>query len=290
MFKFSDKPFGKFITKKEYSEIEECNCGGPIFKYHDCTHNTFVVKCGYFKKVLEIDKNTKKKIWITPKKVACDWKCVYHGERPVFAEINKGLIKTFEIKNKKNVHEQLEDKLKILFKFLHVSTHSSTIQEIDILVENNLLREPRKTFYFPTIGHFMKESHKESFEEYEKRIFSKKIIDLSYKVTIPKPSLFLTNENKNKKINKIKEDDIISSQFIIVSDDDDNSDKNSESSENESDSERHSEEEDIDRGQSDFDSVYDDSNDVENLDNLDNLDDYDDVNEGDYNDDDGDDY
>jgi hypothetical protein len=263
----------KFITKNQYNQINECKCGGPVFKYHDSSKNKFVVKCGYFKKVCEVDKITKERVWITPKKISCDWKCIYNAERPIFAEINKGLIKTIEIKNKKNIHEQLEDKLKILFRFLHVSTHSSTIQEIDLLVKNNLFREPRKTFYYPTTTLFMKESHKESFEDYEKRIFSKKIIDLSYKIIPPKP--VITNNYKN---------DTISSQFIVVTDDDD-SDKNSECSENQSESERQESEEENDRDQSDFESIYDDHDNTENVEIVDYYDDCEDEYDYDYNDD-----
>ena len=47
-----------FITKEIYDNIEECNCGGPVFKYHDVSKNIFIVKCGYHKKILDIDKLT----------------------------------------------------------------------------------------------------------------------------------------------------------------------------------------------------------------------------------------
>ena len=167
-----------FVTKEKYDEIEQCECGGPVFKYHDVSKNIFVAKCGYFKKILDIEKQTKKKLWIVPKKVACDWVCTYNGSRPVFAEINNKL-NTFVESKFVDPHIILEEKLKLLFRFLYLSNHSSTLDEINLLVKNNLYREPRKTFYYPTIGHFMRISHYEPFEDYEKRIFSKKIIDKS---------------------------------------------------------------------------------------------------------------
>lgn len=160
----------KFITKSEYTAIEECNCGGPVLKFHNTSKNEFVARCGYFKKIIEIDRQTKRKVWITPKRPACDWRVVYPGERPVFKEINNVLVKSVNV-DKRNIHERLEESLKVLFSFLHISNHSSTLDEINILVKNNLVREPKLA--------------DETFKEYEHRIFSKKIIDLSHTITVP---------------------------------------------------------------------------------------------------------
>jgi len=289
----------QFVTKKQYDSIDECKCGGPIFKYKDITKNEYVVKCGYYKNIIEIDKNTKKKQWIIPKKVSCDWKAIHCGERPIFQEINKNISKYIENKVVGDVHKQLEEKLKVLFRFLYISTHSVTLDEINVLVEYNLLRKPIKTFYFPTTSLFMKISHKESYEEYEKRIFSKKIIDKSYinyinyiskveKPVVQKEQVSLIknenkNENKNQNKNqnkkqiksKIKEE-IEFSQFIIADSDKDESSDNSDSdysdhedSDLEQDQESDSEKEEvqignIDETESDFDFFVD-----ENVDNFD---------------------
>ena len=258
-----------FISKQEYDQIDECKCGGPVFKFHNTSNNSFIAKCGYFKKIIEINKESKWKIWITPKKTSCEWRVMYAGMRPVFKEINKILVKSINI-SKKNIHEQLEEKLKVLFKFLHVSSHSSTLNEIDILVKNNLIREPRLTFYQSDSKLI---SHYESFVDYEKRIFSKKIIDIGYTVIIPKidtsiifvdsPFLHRNTEitprtpsptvNKNKKKNTI-------SQFVEIESEseetDEETDKEIEQANSETES-RQDTEEDFDRDQSDFESVFD---------------------------------
>jgi hypothetical protein len=257
-----------FITKNEYDSIDECNCGGPIFKYHDTSRNKYIIKCGYFKKVIDFDKQTKRRIWITPKKSACDWMCVYNGERPIFKEINNTLIKSItKNKNEKNIHEQLEQKLKVLFKFLYVSTHSSTLDEINILVKFHLLREPRKRFYYPTTDLIMRFSE-ESFEDYEKRIFSEKILDLyetikeKEKINCPITLPFLKNTKNIPTKVLLKKKTI--SQFVEVTDDEE-SDKETEDCSDEEQSSNDSSEEDSDRGQSDFESVFDEPEEIEEI-------------------------
>ena len=271
----------RFVTRQVYDDTEECNCGGPIFKFHNTSRNVFVAKCGYFKKIIEIDKETKRKIWIAPKKVACDWRITYNAERPVFKEINKILIKRVA-DNKKNVNEQLEERLKVLFRFLYVSNHASTLDEIDILVKNNLLREPRKTFYYPTTSYFMRISHRETFEEYERRIFSKKIIDLSASVTeiVTDKSFtfhdlpFLRSSVKTQQTVVIKRPKVIASQFVEVTDED--SDQETNVSESELSETEESETEEIERGQSDFESVFDEPEEIEETEEYDDNDYYDD--------------
>lgn len=242
-----------FITKEKYDSIDQCECGGPVFKFHDTSKNVFIAKCGYFSKIMEIDKKTKKITWVNSKKPACDWVCKYNGERPVFKEINNSL-NTFIEKNVKDPHKQLEEKLKLLFRFLHVSNHTSTLDEINLLVKNNLYREPRKTFYYPSIGLFMRVSHYEPFDEYEKRIFSKKIIDVSsnlYDKYLAQKALLerkqrqkekkemelLRKKSQRKKEAEIEEPAV--SQFIVVdsdadrSDDDNSEDRSDENSDDE---------------------------------------------------------
>ena len=271
-----------FITKEQYDSIEECNCGGPVFKYHNTSKNVFVAKCGLYKEIIELDKKTKKMSFITPKKPACNWEVMYNGPRPIFVEINKKLNKSVE-KNIKSPDEQLEEKLKLLFRFLYVSNHTSTLDEINLLVKNNLLREPRKTFWFPTTGLFMRMSHKESFEDYEKRIFSKKIIDLGYvpPPTTPPPSAKVTKKHHKKK--QVVEE-IIASQFIVAESDEESENAESDlESETELVSENESDEE-SENAESDYGSVTSELIEVVE-EQFDDYDDYGDSGEQDYYDD-----
>jgi len=199
----------RFLTKDDFFSIEDCNCGKPVFRYHNTSKNMFVMKCGYSEQ--EYDIKTKK--WITSKKQPCKMFYAYCGERPVFTEIKK------IIDNKINIPETtLEERLKLLFSFLYVSNRTSTLSEIDILVITRLKREPRKIFYFPTTTLFMKESHRESFKEYETRIFSEKIIDRELYLTQPVVKKQQRSKQFPKQIEKFNNS--ISNNFIIVSDDD----------------------------------------------------------------------
>ena len=207
-----------FITKKQWCSIEECDCGGNVFKYHDTTKNVMVAKCGIFRKIIEIDPKTKKKVWIVSKKQPCDFNYQYLGSRPEYSNTilnikNRNIFKDeavkfdatriipgpsiYGIKKKvlnyvKNDYNTIEERLKALFSFLVVSRYSSTIQQIDDIVVNNLKKEPRKTFYYPSTTPFMRVSHQESYQDYRDRIFSEKIIDRSGELVklIPKEKPF----------------------------------------------------------------------------------------------------
>jgi len=253
-----------FITFEQYNSINECNCGGPVFKYHNTSKNTYHIKCGYFKKILEISKDNHKKTWIAPKKPSCGLNITYNGPRPIFKEINQKIIKHFEY-HQKDIHKKLEDQLKLLFSFLIISKNSATLDEINILVKNNLLREPRKTYYLVSTGRFLKISHYESFEEYRDRIFSKKIVN-HHNVELIQPIVKPIVNNVNKKKIKPKKEEF--SQFIIVSDDEASED-NSEASESADSSDS---ETDDDRGESDFESIAG----FEELDEFDDNEDYND--------------
>ena len=230
-----------FITKEIYDNIEECNCGGPVFKYHDVSKNIFIVKCGYHKKILDIDKLTKRKVWIIPKKISCNWLCVCKGERPIFKEINTiNTINTILIKQieqkLKTKNEILEEKLRVLFKFLFVSNHSSTLDEINILVKNCLLKDPKQNL--------------ETYEEYHDRIFFKKIIDLSHTIVIKKldiPIVFF-DFSFLKKRNEIKILKKKESKFVIDIIEETELEENDEN-------EEETELEENDRGDSDFEEI-----------------------------------
>jgi len=160
------------LTKKAFFEITECKCGKYPFKYHNTSKNEFILKCNTTKE--EFDMKTKK--WVKSKKQPCDMWYAYYGERPIFKEINNVLLKKAKTVSV-NKDKILEEKLRLLFQFVFVSNHTSTLDEINILVKNSLKREPRITFYYPSIGHFMRISHYEPLEEYRDRIFSQKIVD-----------------------------------------------------------------------------------------------------------------
>jgi hypothetical protein len=166
------------ITFKEWNETCTCKCGGPIFKYFHTGKNIYIIKCGYVKETFEIEsKTTKKKwIWSKNKKQPCNFIGAVHGEVGKFPEPKQ---KTNTLKSMENPHKILYEQLKSLFSFVLIEPRESKIQEINLLVKNKLHRKPRKIYYYPTIGPFMRESHKESLQEYHDRIFSREIIDKS---------------------------------------------------------------------------------------------------------------
>jgi hypothetical protein len=136
------------------------------------------MKCGIVKEVFDVDPITKKWIWVKAKKQQCKFNATYHGERPVFEQIpKKNKIIFFE-----NPHKKLHNDLKRLFRFVLIDPKKSVLQEIDIIVKNKLFRIPRRIYYFPTAGPFMEESHREPLQDFHDRIFSREIIDKSYKI------------------------------------------------------------------------------------------------------------
>ena len=231
------------LTKNAFFQIDECNCGKKPFSYHNTSKNEYYSKCTLTKEEYDI----KSKKWVVNKKQPCNFYCVYFGERPTFLEeVKKVLI----VKANKilDVNKILEEKLRLLFKFVFISNHTATLDEINVLVVNNLKRESRKPYYYPSPGH-MRISHYESLEEYHDRIFSKKIVDLSYvveRVIKPKEK---TNEvlqiilQRNKidvpiKIVKPIIKPVTSTNFIITSDDDNSSGNDEDESDRASDSSR----------------------------------------------------
>ena len=48
----------QIITKQQYSDLDECDCGKSPFKYHDVTKNVYIAKCANVKH--ELDLKTKK--------------------------------------------------------------------------------------------------------------------------------------------------------------------------------------------------------------------------------------
>ena len=213
------------LTKNAFFQIDECNCGKKPFSYHNTSKNEYYSKCTLTKEEYDI----KSKKWVVSKKQPCNFYCAYFGERTIMLEEVKKIL-IVKANKTLDVNKILEEKLHLLFKFVFVSNHTATLDEINVLVTNNLKREPRKPYYYPSPGH-MRISHYESLEEYRDRIFSKKIVDLSYDlVTKPKEKI------KCNKINLVKP--VISTKFIITSDDDNSSGDDEDESDRVSDSSR----------------------------------------------------
>lgn len=217
-----------FLTRKDFFQIDECKCGKSPFRYQNVSKNQYIMKCAYVKE--EFDIKTRK--WVPAKKQPCDTYNVFCGERPVFQEVKNTLIK--KAQQLPNKDSALEEKLKLLFRFVFVSRHTSTLDEINILVKNSLHRQPRKVYYFPSSDGHMRISHYEPLEEYRDRIFSEKIVDRG---ELPKPPkektgdffniLDFLNIPRNKKVvttkpvKRVVAPVIIkpvTSKFILVSD------------------------------------------------------------------------
>ena len=184
----------KVITYDDYIDIDTCECGGPVFKYTNVSKNIYVVKCGHVKEIYETEKNvSKKKSWIKSKKQPCKFLCVYHGARTTFYKKPEKVKSCCAISE--NPHIALKNILMASFNFLFLTGYNfdivngqqehTVLQEINLLVKNKLKRNPRIIYYYPSTTGFLRESHRESLENYKTRIFSKEIIDKS--ITFVKP-------------------------------------------------------------------------------------------------------
>ena len=229
------------LTKKDFFEIEECKCGKTPFRYHNTSKNEFILKCNTPPE--EYDLKLRK--WTKCKRQPCDLLCAYYGERPIFEQIKKTLIK------RANAHTDynkiLEEKLRLLFQFVTISNHTSTLDEINILVKNNLKKESRKTYYSPSPGYFMPIVGYETLEDYRDRIFSEKIIDRTTgeEVTHHDPVVFVESPyiertvlRKPPKVSKLVKPIKSNNNFIVVSDDESECSEINEQSDNETETSR----------------------------------------------------
>ena len=227
----------ELLTKKDFFQIDECYCGKHPFRYLNVSKNQHFAKCNYTKE--EYDPREQK--MVAAKKQPCTFYCAFYDSRPVFQEIKNTLIKKVSVTLDRD--SALEEKLKLLFRFVFISNHTSTLDEINILVKNSLRREPRKVYYFPSPGH-LRISHYEPLEEYRDRIFSKKIIDLSNLSTekeliTKKPSWLRELLGRKEPVVVAQKKKVVQpkkkksgSRFIVVEEHDDN-ESGSEESENE---------------------------------------------------------
>jgi hypothetical protein len=269
------------LTKKDFFEIEECKCGKTPFRYHNTSKNEFIVKCNTHPE--EYDLKSRK--WTKCKRQPCDLLCAYYGERPIFEQIKKTLIRRANAQPDYN--KVLEEKLRLLFQFVTISNHTSTLDEINILVKNNLKKEPRKTYYSPTTSYFMPVVGYETLEDYRDRIFSEKIINrttceevIDHEPVVFVKSPYLERKNVRRKAPKVlKPVKPIKSNnnFIVVSDDESECSEINEQSDNETETSRDlSDYEDIEELAEEIEEVYEE----ENYDDCDDAgggeDDYDD--------------
>ena len=50
------KNLPKNLTKNEFDEINECDCGKNLYRYHDSSNNIYFAKCAYVKEEYDIKK------------------------------------------------------------------------------------------------------------------------------------------------------------------------------------------------------------------------------------------
>jgi len=178
------------ISLDDYNDYSECECGGPLFKYHDSTRNVFVVKCGYVKENLDM----KTKTWSKSKKQPCTFMNIHKSDYPNY---NNLVLPKRERVLPENPHENLRENLESLFKFYKLAKKDITIQEINSLVKFKLNRKTRITYYLVTAGPVLMESHRESMDDYYSRIFSRPIINIPYSGTLRDSKNIPKKKNKS---------------------------------------------------------------------------------------------
>ena len=75
----------QLLSKEDFFDIEECECGKPVFKFHNTSKNMYVMKC--VNTPQEYDLKAKK--WVASKKQPCKMYNVYKGEPVVINQIKK---------------------------------------------------------------------------------------------------------------------------------------------------------------------------------------------------------
>ena len=174
------------LTLNDYLKINICKCGGPVFKYIDSTNGIYVIKCGYLTQEYDI----KKKEMIVSKRQPCNY--LLKSEKNE-KKNNEEIISNQVISNKAIINKDsiTRHTLEILFKYLFVSKKRNTLQEINNIVKNKLLKEPNLNYY--------NDPKLETHEEYYNRIFSEEIKNKILKKQEKKPSKpkIIVNETIN---------------------------------------------------------------------------------------------
>jgi len=169
------------LTKKEFIELDECKCGGPVFKFTNTSKNICVVKCGY----ITHEYDTKKKEMVKSKRQPCNF---YRSTKPeIITTSKKVLTDNIEniTENMQNMNitqketNKIEKELLLLFNYLLISNKASTLQQINNIVKNKLNRKINTNY--------SNDPKLETYEEYNKRIFSRPIVERNPIIIIKKP-------------------------------------------------------------------------------------------------------
>jgi len=174
------------LTHKEFIEIDECKCGGPVFKFINTSKNISIIKCGY----ITHEYDTKKKEMIKSKRQPCNY---YRSTKPEIlntsqkhlTNVNKNIpcienitenMQNMNI-NKKETNK-IEKELLLLFNYLLISKKVSTLQQINNIVKNKLNRKINTNY--------SNDPKLETYEDYKTRIFSRPIIQRDPVIIIKK--------------------------------------------------------------------------------------------------------
>jgi hypothetical protein len=194
------------ITEEEYLLIDECICGGPVFKFINSSKNISIVKCGYITHEYDI----KKKEMVKSKRQPCNFYGTTQTIESIetsenIQEVNK--VNKVNKVNEVSENDKLRNYLKLLFEYLVVSKKRITLQLINNIVKNKLLRKINTNY--------INSPNFETFEDYYKRIFSRPI-EIRKQVILPvikKNTInYLINKDlipNIKKLNINKESDFI---------------------------------------------------------------------------------
>jgi hypothetical protein len=230
------------ISQKEYNEITECKCGGPVFKFINSSTNTLNIKCGYITQEYDI----KKKEMVKAKRQPCGWSISTVNNNNTIQETI-----TEKISTEKKDNNGPEEQLLLLFKYLFISKKQSTLMEINNIVKNKLLRKPEYSLInnkIPDIN---------EYEKYRSRVFSRPIIErkpiIIYKNPKKPTSCSVIVDQILKNIKNINTNNIITNTNDFIEDYlDSESDSDKESDSDNSDKEPESDDSDKEELKNDF--------------------------------------
>ena len=184
----------------KWRKMVQCNCGGKLNKWNNISDNTFHVMCA--KPKYECDLKAKK--WTKPsvRRRSCGYHKIFKGGKSHEFSEKISLKEELPPKKYKFKAHTLEEDLRQKFKYLLLSGHSGTLQQIDIIVKQKLKREPRRKYYNGQHNAFLYDE--EDIEVYYKRIFSQKIIDKSSKSSSKVRSLPNSGNVNDKPFTQLK--------------------------------------------------------------------------------------
>ena len=101
------------ITQEDYLLIDECICGGPVFKFINSSKNICVVKCGY----ITHDYDIKKKEMVKAKRQPCNFYATTqttNNIQSIIQEVNEEVNKEVN----QNENDKLTNYLKQITEFV----------------------------------------------------------------------------------------------------------------------------------------------------------------------------